>query len=551
MNILNDLSIKTRLILLSGSLLITCLLVGGLGIIGMQRADVSLNTLHSKDMKHTLHLGEVLEHLGQARIQMLLALQHDPGNPNSVYHKHPISYHLDQLTSDRKQMQEEWESIPHNDLDHEEHALADAFEAALQSYYDEAVSPAIAALRQSDYETAVQIATNKAQPLFSKAQQTAAELLAMQQRESQELAEAAHERYAQGLVVFGLVIGIGLLLAGWITLATIRGITRTLHSLDSTAGALAKGRLTARAEASGKDELAHAARAFNAVGEKFQHTVVQVSNAINQLAAAAEETAIITTQTTQGIQKQRAETDQVAHSIAAMNTSVHEVAQSAGNAAAAAESAEQASSSGSRVVERTRNTIQSLADEVNQASQVIGQLKQDSEQIGSILDVIRGVAEQTNLLALNAAIEAARAGEQGRGFAVVADEVRTLASRTQESTQEIQHMIERLQNGAQQAVQVMETGRTRAEAGVSQAADAEQALGQITEAVDRINSMNAQIATASQQQSAVAEEIDRNVANISAVADQTATGAEQIATAGQEIAQLAERLRNSVAAFQV
>jgi methyl-accepting chemotaxis protein len=551
MNILNNLSIKTRLILLSGSLLVTGLLIGGLGLYGMHRADTALNELHHKGMIQTLHLGEVIDHMGQARIQMLLALQHDPSNPNSVYHQHPITKHLDAITQDRTRMEEQWKQISHHDLDHTEHALADAYEEAIQNYYEQAVEPSIAALRRGDYQAAVKIATGVAQPLFAQAQDTAADLLALQQQESQRMAEAAHQRYSQSLVTFGLALGFGLLIAGWITLATIKGITRTIHSLDSTANELAMGRLTARADDSGDDELAHAARTFNAVGEKFQQTVIEVGNAVNQLASAAEETSIITNQTTQGIQRQRQETDQVATSITAMNTSVHEVAESTANAANAAQSAEASSKAGSRVVERTRNTIQSLANEVVQASQVIGQLKQDSEQIGSILDVIRGVAEQTNLLALNAAIEAARAGEQGRGFAVVADEVRTLASRTQESTEEIQLMIERLQSGAQQAVQVMEAGRTRAEAGVTQVKDTEQALGQITESVDRINLLNAQIATATQQQSTVAEEINQNVSNISEVADQTASSAEQIAAAGQELAQLAERLRSSVAAFQV
>ncbi|MGD8932996.1 MAG: methyl-accepting chemotaxis protein, partial [Chromatiales bacterium] len=432
-----------------------------------------------------------------------------------------------------------------------EHALADAYEEAIQNYYEKAVEPSITALRRGDYEAAVKIATGIAQPLYTKAQDTAANLLAMQQQESQKMAEAAHQRYNQSLLMFGMALGLGLLLAGWITLATIKGITRTIHSLDSTANELAKGRLTARADDSGNDELAHAARTFNAVGEKFQQTVIEVINAVNQLASAAEETSIITNQTTQGIQRQRNETDQVATSIAAMNTSVHEVAQSTATAANAAQSAETSSRTGSHVVERTRNTIQSLANEVLQASQVIGQLKQDSEQIGSILDVIRGVAEQTNLLALNAAIEAARAGEQGRGFAVVADEVRTLASRTQESTEEIQHMIERLQSGAQQAVQVMEIGRTQAEAGVTQVKETEGVLGQITESVDHINLLNTQIASAAQQQSTVAEEINQNISIISEVADQTASSAEQIAVAGQELAQLAERLRSSVTAFEV
>ncbi|MDD4862908.1 MAG: methyl-accepting chemotaxis protein [Alishewanella agri] len=201
-------------------------------------------------------------------------------------------------------------------------------------------------------------------------------------------------------------------------------------------------------------------------------------------------------------------------------------------------------------MQHTLKTIEALAQEVENSAQVISRLSEDSTQIGSVLDVIRGIAEQTNLLALNAAIEAARAGEQGRGFAVVADEVRTLASRTQASTLEIQSMIERLQTDASNAVKAMQQGQVQAQQGLSQAAQAENALQTISQSVTRINDMNIQIATAAEEQSSVAEEINRNIVNISQSADATAEGAKQTASAGDELAKLAARLQNLVGQFK-
>lgn len=205
---------------------------------------------------------------------------------------------------------------------------------------------------------------------------------------------------------------------------------------------------------------------------------------------------------------------------------------------------------GRNVMQHTLKTIEALAQEVENSAQVISRLSEDSTQIGSVLDVIRGIAEQTNLLALNAAIEAARAGEQGRGFAVVADEVRTLASRTQASTLEIQSMIERLQTDASNAVKAMQQGQVQAQQGLSQAAQAENALQTISQSVTRINDMNIQIATAAEEQSSVAEEINRNIVNISQSADATAEGAKQTASAGDELAKLAARLQNLVGQFK-
>ena len=203
------------------------------------------------------------------------------------------------------------------------------------------------------------------------------------------------------------------------------------------------------------------------------------------------------------------------------------------------------------MVERTINAIDALANEVDRAANVIHRLEQDSDQIGTVLDVIKGIAEQTNLLALNAAIEAARAGEQGRGFAVVADEVRTLASRTQHSTSEIQQMIERLQAGAQEAVSVMEDSRSRASDSVSSAQSAGQSLGSITQSVASITDMNTQIAAAADEQSAVAEEINKNIVNINHAAELAANGAQQTSAASTALAELAQDLQEMVGQFKV
>ena len=260
---------------------------------------------------------------------------------------------------------------------------------------------------------------------------------------------------------------------------------------------------------------------------------------------------MITNDSQRGVQQQQSEVDQVATAMNEMSATVQEVARNAAVAAEAARKANGEATTGKQVVSQTVNAINEVAAEVEAATTVIHQLNADSNQIGTVLDVIRGIAEQTNLLALNAAIEAARAGDQGRGFAVVADEVRTLATRTQESTREIQKMIEGLQVGTRNAVQVMEQGRSKAQASVQQAAGAGESLSSITGVVGTISDMNAQIASAAEQQGAVAEEINRNIVNISQVTGQTAAGAGQIADASRELAKLAMHLQTHVGRFKV
>jgi methyl-accepting chemotaxis protein len=248
---------------------------------------------------------------------------------------------------------------------------------------------------------------------------------------------------------------------------------------------------------------------------------------------------------------QQSQTEQVATAINQFTATVHEVAQSAASAADASEQADVAAANGQKVVMDSVILIENLSKEMQESVESMHQLAKHSEEIGSVVDVIQGISEQTNLLALNAAIEAARAGEQGRGFAVVADEVRTLASRTQESTEEIKQTIQRLQQGSHDSTQRLEVGANNALTTVDKAREAGDALAQIKASVDQITAMNAQIATAAEEQSLVTEEINANISSISEISSQNAVGTEQSSAATQELAKLAEVLRNEIEHYRI
>ena len=347
----------------------------------------------------------------------------------------------------------------------------------------------------------------------------------------------------------GISLIAGLLFASLIARMIAVPLNKTVDAMNDIASG--EGDLTKRLDESGSNEISHLASAFNRFSEKVRVMVSQVSGSTAQLASAAEQMSVITEETSKGVSQQQLETNQVVAAMHQMAATVQEVSRNATDAAEAAGNADAAATEGRQVVISTMKSIEELSSEINSAGGVISQLEQDSENIGTVLDVIKSIAEQTNLLALNAAIEAARAGEQGRGFAVVADEVRTLASRTQKSTQEIQTMIEKLQEGAHSAVNVMSNSRTHADTSVSQAAQAGSSLESITGAVEKIRDMNTQIATAAEQQSSVAEEINKNIINISTIVDKTAEGASQTSTASEELSRLSNKLQLLVGEFKV
>ncbi|MDP9940212.1 methyl-accepting chemotaxis protein [Ectopseudomonas alcaliphila] len=351
----------------------------------------------------------------------------------------------------------------------------------------------------------------------------------------------------------GLIIAIGLLVCVVLVVGFPLLVTRPLHSLLHRIEQIADGDgdLRVRLDVLSRDELGKLSHAFNRFLDKLQPLIKEVGRVTGEVADSAQSLAGMAAANDRLISSEHAAVDQVSTAATEMSAAVHEVARNAQNAADAARSAEVQSREGAEVVGATIHSIRQLAQEVESASDTIQTLEQETANIGAVLAVIKGIAEQTNLLALNAAIEAARAGEQGRGFAVVADEVRALAARTQESTKDIQQMIERLQAGVQNAVKATHSGSARARQSVEQAAGVDQALSVTGDSVQRINDMAAQIATACEEQSSVTEEIARNISDIRDLSNEAAQTSEQSTRASQHLSELSHGLAQLVGRFRV
>ena len=463
----------------------------------------------------------------------------------------PLAQRLGVLRSEYDQRHTFWEK---ESLDSEtkDLLLKQAHEPALK-FFELAEKALIPALRASDRPGA-QSKFAEMQTAYGQHRAAIDKVVARATARNAEIEKDAESAVRTNVVVLAIILLFTMVSAFIFALKINAAVIRRLGCEPEEAAAIAHRIATGdlnspiAIEGTASDSLA---RALHAMQSNLRTLLGDIGSLAERLASASAQLSVVTTQSSRGLERQQAETDQVATAVTEMSATVREVAGSATRAAEAAGHATTDTAAGQTRVQDVRRSIDALATDVDAVAQLIQRLANDSASIGSVVDVINGIAEQTNLLALNAAIEAARAGEQGRGFAVVADEVRTLASRTQQSTQEIHKMVQSLQNVTKQVVDATERGRVRAQESVKQAAAAQGSLEQITDSVSTISDMNTQIATAAEQQSAVAEEINRNVANIRQVSQETSHGASQTAQASGELAKLASDLRSQVGRFRL
>ncbi len=422
---------------------------------------------------------------------------------------------------------------------------------ATKTRYVAVVERIIAAVKAGELERAKIILEEEQGPLADEiAQQLIrlGDLLEKGAREASLAAEATFDR-SKSMVIVAIVLALGLTTG--LALVVTRSITTPLAEAVQSTETIAAGNLTQEIHLEGRDEPAQLLSSLAMMQDNLRSAITQISNSSVQLASASEEMSSVAEDSSRTLQRQNGEIQQAASAITEMSAAVDEVARNASATAEASNASARLAHEGRDRVKHTVSSLRTMTEEFTRTSQQIVGLAEQSKDIGKVLDVIRAIAEQTNLLALNAAIEAARAGEAGRGFAVVADEVRALAHRTQVSTQEIEQMISSIQGGTNAAVGSMRSSVEQAQQALTVAEEAGQALDGIYTKAGEISESNLLIASASEEQAAVAREVDRNIVNISDLSTQSAAGANQTSAATNELARLAIDLNSLVTRFVI
>lgn len=548
-----SLSIKSKILII---LLVGCISVviaGVLGLSGMHESDNKIESLYKENLTNVARFSQIMGLMRDSRIQLLLALQHNPDAPEIVkLHDHVTELHLSAVKKNIEEITAVWNEYTSDvALSAEEKRMAEDFAEKRGKFVKEGLLPAHDLILAGNYQGATELTITKINPLFIVANESVQKLYDKEKAQGRKAYEAAVKQYRTTLaLVIGAII-VSILVSAILGFLINRSISSAAASLVHASDAMANGDLSQRVRLTSKDELGAIGDSFDTMADSFALAIRKVAESSAQVAVAASQVNSTAERIATGAEEVASQAATVATSGEEMSATSGDIAQNCQMAAAGAQQASQSAHAGAEVVEKTVMVMGQIAEKVKESARTVESLGARSDQIGAIIGTIEDIADQTNLLALNAAIEAARAGEQGRGFAVVADEVRALAERTTRATREIGEMIKAIQGETKGAVAAMEQGVRQVETGTLEAAKSGAALGDILEQINAVVMQVNQIATAAEEQTATTGEISNNMMQITQVVQDTASGAHQSATAAAQLSANAEDLQRLVQQFKL
>lgn len=546
MSLLTNTKLATKLIM--SFVLCACitLAVGFVGKLGISSVNTNTqgilsNGLVSIDKSSNARASEIAHYRDLYKILLIKMTQ----GPQSEF-----DAALQSLKDNQQDVETLFKRYRQTPLDDDERTAGDQFEKDWPTYI--ALSnQMVIDVQSGNIDAALKSFKEQVTPVYNKNNDALKLIIASNERQSAEAGASADMTTSKADWMLGIGVLVAFALAITIGLVITRSITHPINSALRSAQRIAAGDLTVDIEHGGTDEIGLLLGAFGTMQRNLKGTIREIADASNQLAAAAEQLSAVTNESSQGLIRQNDEIQQAATAVNELTAAVEEVARNAVSTSDASEQTSRDALTGGDQVRNTIRSITTMATGVGESTQKVETLAAQIREISKVLDVIRAIAEQTNLLALNAAIEAARAGEQGRGFAVVADEVRALAHRTQSSTGDIETMINAVRTGADEAVVAMSKSQALAVETQSQAAEAGHALERITAGVSQINERNMVIASASEEQASVAREVDRNLVNIQDLSTQSSSGARQTNESTLELSRLAVSFKTLVAKFKI
>ena len=545
-------SIKNKILVI---LLVGCISVtvaGVLGLVGMKSADVAIENLYKENLTNVTQLSQIMGLMRDNRIQLLLALQHNPETPDIVkLHDHATEQHLNAAEKNIDEITAIWKEYTSGALSPEEKRMADDFAEKRGTFDKQGLLPARDMIKAGKFHDATEHTIKVINPLFKAANEPAQKLFDNEKSQAKKSHEDAVKKYHTTLALVISAIVSSILVSLVLGFMIIRSISSAASALINASGAMANGDLSQRVRLTAADELGTIGRSFDTMADAFSLALGKVTESATQVAAAASQVQSTAERIATGSEEVAAQSTTVATAGEEMAATSGDIAQNCQFAVEAANQATQTAKNGFDVVQHTVDGIKFRGAKTKENAAIVESLGARSDQIGEIVATIEDIADQTNLLALNAAIEAARAGEQGRGFAVVADEVRALAERTTKATKEISGMIKAIQTETRQAIISMEEGVKGTERGAMEAAQLETSLSEILEQIGSVAMQVSQIATAAEEQTATTSEISSNMMQITEVVQQTSQGAHESATAAAQLSGNAEELQRLVRQFKL